>query len=75
MGEIVMWYVIDATGDYGYHPDGASEALDNYRETVQEPCGPMRAVCTRVKIALPAVVELTGEVGPESVAGATLTVA
>ena len=75
MGELVMWYAIDEAGDYGFHPGGAEEALDNYRETVQEPRGPMRAVCTRVKIALPAVAELTGEVGPESVAGATLTVA
>ena len=75
MGEIVMWYAIDEAGDYGFHPDGASEALDNYRENVQEPCGPMRIVCTRVKVALPVAVELTGEVGPETAAGATLTVA
>ena len=75
MGEIVMWYAIDESGDFGFHPESASEALDNYRETVQEPCGPMRVVRTCVKVALPVAVELTGEVGPESVADATLTVA
>ena len=75
MGELVMWYAIDENGDYGFHPEGAEEALDNYRDAVQEPCGPMRVVRTCVKVALPVAVELTGEVGPESVADATLTMA
>ena len=75
MHTLTMWYAIDENGDYGYHPDSAAEAVDHYRETVQEPCGAMRVVCTRIKITLPVAVELTGEVGPESVAGATLTVA
>lgn len=63
---IEVWVAVDADGDYECGADQAA-AAERYRDCVCDPDGErgMRLVKLSVKVPLPTVIELSGEVAVE----------